>query len=1032
MTTVNNTQPDVEELINYLESSDLDTVAHFKNVVHEKLYTSSDQTLLEALMERYMQTKTETLLELMIGIHDTLAMHLFDRLNEHLKHGAWLEVCMILFSMIKKQPSWLHKIVGTSFFVTFLRLLKADEDIVFIMHGILILCLLIPCVPAAVIQSHQSDIFEVFINASSFLVNKPTFIPEVCALHLNVGVYIFFHRLYTMYPNNFLHNMRQCFGGSKKKDPVFQEVIKPMFEFVKFHPDLITDNAKTETSLEKWKVYQPHDVLVECQKISLDQLDMVKEATYAVYDSQLEHNSYPYQNEEAVSMCTLNSYFSHPHADGMVKRGIDGLEAGDCKEAADTSSCNPSDLCGMYTPPSSMTQSDSAHDVSSCGARRDSDARSSTQTLNDVHDRLVRSSTGTFSGTSNQSPAVKHHGIQKTKSFGSDDGFTHRAMFRSLITSNTNYQSTPVERKTPANISAPASPHKQQSNNNQSNKIPQSTELFRQKRDMSKMFDLDHISDTTSIQSTPSSPVIQGNSSNFVLNDGSDTDLKSHDELYAAKEKVKRTNILPCSSGHNMSSDNPTQFHSSPAVFLKHMRDLLIDLFPPAPSKQCTEILDQTTDTTSLTSSTNFKKRSPLNLLDDFVQYGSDVHSFQLNRVPLTSQLDTDWTYYGGTTPTDELKILQTQVQLLHIQLKYERYKCELHCLRNRRLFGSLQKSQKLHNEMDTLKDQISLAESKIREMKLAVHYKCDENRKIKEKSSQREQDFMAKICKLEEENIRLQHKHKKYGLKKEELKEKISRLETEVQQLKYKLFDYKQSCARDKTKLSQLNFYQDVTTALERELLIQHDRQQTLKVRLEKSHTHSEGNLDLENKLVSHRHELQLAHEEKEKLHVHLESLKLKLNELELANGKKDAVISDHKKQTKKIHTKHQMEMEALEKRFQSCRKVTKSLQSYITSLYAKLEQPRPCHSSQNSNQSSTLSLGGQFATTPRCSERCRRISSGTGSPHSHHDQSHRHSFTIDNPFRSRKVSTQSNQSNRSQTSTSEVEMSKEDSGIA
>lgn len=56
-----------------------------------------------------------------------------------------------------------------------------------------------------------------------------------------------------------------------------------------------------------------------------------------------------------------------------------------------------------------------------------------------------------------------------------------------------------------------------------------------------------------------------------------------------------------------------------------------------------------------------------------------------------------------GTTPVDELKILQTQIHLLHTQLLYERYKCDLHCLRNRRLFGNLRKLQGDTHEIEDL-----------------------------------------------------------------------------------------------------------------------------------------------------------------------------------------------------------------------------------------------------------------------------------------------------------------------------------------
>lgn len=53
-------------------------------------------------------------------------------------------------------------------------------------------------------------------------------VAEVCILHLNVGVYIFFHRLYAMFPNNFLMYLQSLYNGEKnsRKELIFQQIIK--------------------------------------------------------------------------------------------------------------------------------------------------------------------------------------------------------------------------------------------------------------------------------------------------------------------------------------------------------------------------------------------------------------------------------------------------------------------------------------------------------------------------------------------------------------------------------------------------------------------------------------------------------------------------------------------------------------------------------------------------------------------------------------------------------------------------------------
>lgn len=49
--------------------------------------------------------------------------------------------------------------------------------------------------------------------------------PEVYLLHLHVAVYMFFHRLYAMYPNNFLVYLRNL-NGEPSKQGLFQTTIK--------------------------------------------------------------------------------------------------------------------------------------------------------------------------------------------------------------------------------------------------------------------------------------------------------------------------------------------------------------------------------------------------------------------------------------------------------------------------------------------------------------------------------------------------------------------------------------------------------------------------------------------------------------------------------------------------------------------------------------------------------------------------------------------------------------------------------------
>ena len=53
-----------------------------------------------------------------------------------------------------------------------------------------------------------------------------------------------------------------------------------------------------------------------------------------------------------------------------------------------------------------------------------------------------------------------------------------------------------------------------------------------------------------------------------------------------------------------------------------------------------------------------------------------------------------------GEPPVDEVEIMRGQVKLLHNQLLFERHKCDLHAIRNRRLIGKTFKAVQHQEEL--------------------------------------------------------------------------------------------------------------------------------------------------------------------------------------------------------------------------------------------------------------------------------------------------------------------------------------------
>ena len=66
-----NEQTDNAELLKFLESGEIGVVGKIKQLLHENLYTSKDSSLLNSLVESYVQSKSENLLGIITGVNES-------------------------------------------------------------------------------------------------------------------------------------------------------------------------------------------------------------------------------------------------------------------------------------------------------------------------------------------------------------------------------------------------------------------------------------------------------------------------------------------------------------------------------------------------------------------------------------------------------------------------------------------------------------------------------------------------------------------------------------------------------------------------------------------------------------------------------------------------------------------------------------------------------------------------------------------------------------------------------------------------
>lgn len=131
----------------------------------------------------------------------------------------------------------------------------------------------------------------------------------------------------------------------------------------------------------RWKTFQPHDIFAECQKISLDPLDAIKEASYAVFSPPAGSQNGATPRRDQVFSKTVSS----ADVEKRIESSINNKSHSSEPKAQEEQSCSerpaepasylcsqevsafwsPSFLCGLSTPPSSRTMSpaNSAQDI---------------------------------------------------------------------------------------------------------------------------------------------------------------------------------------------------------------------------------------------------------------------------------------------------------------------------------------------------------------------------------------------------------------------------------------------------------------------------------------------------------------------------------------------------------------------------------------------------------------------------------------------------------------------------------------------
>uniref|UniRef100_A0AAY5EKB9 TSC complex subunit 1b n=1 Tax=Electrophorus electricus TaxID=8005 RepID=A0AAY5EKB9_ELEEL len=901
-------QLNVGDLLPLLETSDLQQLDEVKGLINEHLSTERGSVLLNGLVDYFLETESTPVTHILCSVREPHDKHLFDKMNECMaKPACRLSTLTLLGHVVRKQPSWIHKIARYPLLLSLLRCLKMDTDAVVLITAVLVLVTLLPMIPQAGKQ-HLYEVFDIFGRLAAWTLRNPGHVSEVHVIHLHAGVYSLFHRLYGMYPCNFISYLRSHYSMKENVD-TFEEVVKPMLEHVRIHPELVTGTKDHELDPTRWKKFEIHDIVIECAKVSLDPREASCEAGYS---AQPEHfcaqmhvrppdpTASPYPNS-SNSSCEFNSTCG-------VKDVL----------------WSPSSLCGMATPPSSRGMSPNPE---------------TSQSAFHLSGRLhsIQGGKGTpCSGTpaASSPPPNLADELSAASLSHSATSLPYRVFLSAFASVFELLCSVGVSAAdvtltawwwmlSCCDVSTAALMEE----------LVTLTEMKLRDGVGRSGFDSPFYRTTETLTGAREKPLSV--SAHGVPPRDPHTATSTPDKAEARPGRRGLRYGPPLSPGPCRAPPLPyealfdlTLPHAA-SVFVRHRTVAALDR-ADSEGGQGAEAGQGRGAQRPTTSA------SPLEVLDQLVQQGSMAHDCVLQRSPLPSK-SADWTHFGGKWcyAAVHLQALRSQLLLLHNQLLFERYKREQHALRNRRLLRRIINTTALQEQNNAMKDQLNLQSVDIVSLRESLQVEQQRYRELCEEKE-------AVVSRLHAQIGQLQQDHDDYCTKNQELESKLQECqkrrretEAELQTANNEVCHTGHLLKQLTAKLSSSESTQQQLGFLSRQLLLLGEAHKLCVQELQQSGPDTTKEVEMlkasATKEVEHLKLSLLLQGQK------LEAAQQRAAELETQLSKKEHLIAEQKLFLEDVKCQAKEELQASESRYQAQRSLTQAFHTELLQLYSR-----------------------------------------------------------------------------------------------
>ncbi|XP_004849107.1 hamartin isoform X2 [Heterocephalus glaber] len=959
----------VGELLSMLDSPTLGVRDDVMAVFKENLNSDRGPMLVNTLVDYYLETNSQPVLHILTTLQEPHDKHLLDKINEYVgKAATRLSILSLLGHVVRLQPSWKHKLSQAPLLPSLLKCLKVDTDVVILTTGVLVLITMLPMIPQSGKQ-HLLDFFDIFGRLSSWCLKKPGHVTEIYLVHLHASVYALFHRLYGMYPCNFVSFLRSHYS-MKENLETFEEVVKPMMEHVRIHPELVTGSKDHELDPRRWKKLETHDVVIECAKISLDPTEASYEDGYSVsHQLSTRFPQRPMDVTTSPYVDTQNSYgnaastpcsasrltlFSTP---GQLAHPSSFPSTRPLPEPPKATLWSPSMVCGMTTPPTSPgnVPPDLSHSYSKVFG--------------------TAGGKGTPLGTPATSPppALPCH----------PDDYLHISLPQVVATPPRK-----EERGESARPSLHRQPHLPSDRGLEELPGPKGSvtlsdlpgflgDLASEEDSIEKDKEEAAISkELSEITPAEAEPVVPrgGFDSPFYGDSLPGSQRKTHSAASGMQGSIANPEPLH-SSLDKLGPDTPKQAFTpidlpcggadtSPAGDRAPQTSLATSILTPSPckippqrgvdfgsgqpppydhlfevalpktachfvSKKTEELLKKAKGSTEEDSAPS---TSPMEVLDRLIQQGADAHSKELSKLSLPSK-SVDWTHFG-----DEIRTLRDQLLLLHNQLLYERFKRQQHALRNRRLLRKVIRAAALEEHNAAMKDQLKLQEKDIQMWKVSLQKEQARYSQLQEQRDTVVTQLHSQIRQLQHDREEFYNQSQELQTKLEDCRSMIAELRVELKKANSKVCHTELLLSQVSQKLSNSESVQQQMEFLNRQLLVLGEVNELYLEQLQNKH--SDTTKEVEMMKAAYRKEL-----EKNRSHVlqqnqRLDTSQKRISELESHLAKKDHLLLEQKKYLEDVKAQARGQLQAAESRYEAQKRITQVFELEILDLYGRLEK--------------------------------------------------------------------------------------------